>query len=103
MGSDKPDVLSDEEIQVVLQRLPGWSVEDGQLAKEFLFKDFVDSLSFVNRLVPFFEVKDHHPDVHIFYNRVKFTLARHDIGGKITSLDGEVAKHIEHQYSTIKQ
>ncbi|MGE0445468.1 MAG: 4a-hydroxytetrahydrobiopterin dehydratase [Vicinamibacterales bacterium] len=103
MGDQKPAALSGEEIQVVLQRLPGWSVDEGQLAKEFLFKDFVDSLSFVNRLVPFFEVKDHHPDVHIFYNRVKFTLARHDIGGKITALDGEVAKHIEHAYSTIKQ
>ncbi|HTM02523.1 MAG TPA: 4a-hydroxytetrahydrobiopterin dehydratase [Vicinamibacterales bacterium] len=45
-------VLSDEEIQIVLERLPGWSVESGQLTKELLFKDFIDSLSFVNRLVP---------------------------------------------------
>jgi 4a-hydroxytetrahydrobiopterin dehydratase len=104
MGEDNgPAVLSDEEIEIVLQRLPGWSVDAGQLTKEFLFKDFIDSLGFVNRLVPFFEAKDHHPDVHIFYNRLKFDLARHDIGGKITALDGEVAKHIEHQYSTLKQ
>ena len=96
-------VLSEEEIQIVLERLPGWSVDNGQLTKEFLFKDFIDSLSFVNRLVPFFESKDHHPDVHILYNRIRFDLPRHDIGGKITTLDGEVAKHIEHQYSTLKQ
>lgn len=100
---EKPAILSDEEIAIVLQRLPGWSVRDGQLAKEFLFKDFIDSLSFVNRLVPFFESKDHHPDVHILYNRVHFLLSRHDIGGKITALDGEVAKRIEHEYSTLKR
>ena len=103
MSDDKPEPLNGDELEIVLQRLPGWSVENGQLAKEFLFKDFIDSLSFVNRLVPFFELKDHHPDVHIRYNRVTFELSRHDIGGKVTSLDGEVAKRIEHEYSTLKQ
>ena len=55
MSDEKPAVLTDEEIGIVLQRLPGWQLERGQLAKEFLFKDFIDSLSFVNRLVPFFD------------------------------------------------
>src|SRR6187431_1144274 len=103
MGDDKPIALTDDEIQIVLQRLPGWSADGGQLAKEFKFKDFIDSLGFVNRMVPYFESKDHHPDIHVFYNRVKFELSRHDIGGKITALDGEVAKHIEHQYSSMKE
>ena len=102
MADEKPEALTDEELEIVLQRLPGWAIDGGQLAKEFLFKDFIDSLSFVNRLVPYFETKDHHPDVHILYNRIKFELSRHDIGGKVTALDGEVAKHIEHQYSTLK-
>ena len=33
------------------------------------------------RMVPFFELKDHHLDVHIFYNRVMFALFRHHLGG----------------------
>jgi 4a-hydroxytetrahydrobiopterin dehydratase len=103
MADHTPQALTNEELEIVLQRLPGWAVDNGQLAKEFKFKDFIDSMGFVNRLVPYFESKDHHPDVHIFYNRVKFELSRHDIGGKITALDGEVAKHIEHQFSTLKE
>jgi 4a-hydroxytetrahydrobiopterin dehydratase len=104
MADDKPKALTKDELDVLLQSLPGWAVDDrNQLAKEFVFKDFVDSLGFINRLIPFFELKDHHPDVHIFYSRVKFELSRHDIGGKITSLCGEVAKRIEHEYSTIKK
>jgi len=103
MADHTPQALTDDELEIVLQRLPGWAVDNGQLAKEFKFKDFIDSMGFVNRLVPYFESKDHHPDVHIFYNRVKFELSRHDIGGKITALDGEVAKHIEHQFSTLKE
>jgi 4a-hydroxytetrahydrobiopterin dehydratase len=100
---DKPVPLTQEELDVVLQRLPGWTVESNQLVKEFTFKDFIDSMSFINRLVPYFESQDHHPDVHIFYNRVRFELSRHDIGGKITALDGDVAKKIEHEYSTVKR
>lgn len=99
----KPTPLSPDEIETVLQRLPGWAVEeDKRIAKEFEFKDFIESLSFINRLVPFFELKDHHPDVHIFYNRVKFELSRYDIGGKITDRDVEVAKRIEHEYASLK-
>ena len=101
--AEKPQVLSDDELTIVLQRLPGWTVENKQLTKEYLFKDFVDSLAFLNRLLVHFELKDHHPDVHIFYNRVKFELSRHDLGGKITSFDGQIAKTIEHEYSLMKR
>jgi 4a-hydroxytetrahydrobiopterin dehydratase len=100
MADDTPRALTPEELNGVLQQLPGWGVVDGELAKEFRFKDFVESVSFVNRLVPYFESKDHHPDIRISYSRVTFALSRHDIGRKVTALDGEVAKHIEHEYST---
>jgi 4a-hydroxytetrahydrobiopterin dehydratase len=96
---EKPSPLTPDEVAVVLQRLPGWSADDGRLAKDYEFKDFIDSLGFVNRLVPYFEQKDHHPDVHIFYNRIRFELSRYDMGGKITDRDVEVAKLIEHEFA----
>ena len=99
---DKPQPLTPEELKTVLERLPGWSADGNKLRKEFVFKDFVDSLGFVNRQVPYFEEQDHHPDIHIYYNRVVFELTRHDVGGKITALDGEVAKHIDHEYALRK-
>ena len=102
MADDKPPALTTDELDVALQQLPGWGVDNGQLAKQFRFKDFVASVNFVNRLVPYFESKDHHPDIRISYSRVTFELSRHDIGRKITALDGEVAKHIEHEFNTLK-
>ena len=96
---DKPQPLTPEEIETVLQRLPGWRADDNKLRKEFKFKGFVDAIGFIDRLVPYFEGEDHHPDIHVFYNRVVFELSRHDIGGKITALDGEVATRIEQEYA----
>jgi 4a-hydroxytetrahydrobiopterin dehydratase len=98
---NKPTPLTPDELETVLQRLPGWTVEDGRIAKDFEFQDFIESLSFINRLVPYLEQKDHHPDVHIYYNRVRFELSRYDIGGKITDRDIEVAKLIEHEYARV--
>ena len=50
----------------------------------------------------FFELKDHHADVHIFYNGIRFGLSRYDAGGKVTDRDVEVAKKIEHEYAALK-
>jgi 4a-hydroxytetrahydrobiopterin dehydratase len=99
---DKPAPLTQDEIAVLLRRLPGWTVENNELVKEYKFKDFTQSMSFVNRLVPYFESVDHHPDMLIRYSRVRFTLSRHDIGGKITALDGDVAGQIEQEFSVAK-
>lgn len=100
---DKPSPLSQAELDAVLQHLPGWTVENGQLTRQYSFRDFLAALDFVNRLAPVFEAKDHHPDIWISYKRVRFELSRHDIGRKITALDGELAMTIEREYAAAQK
>ncbi len=95
---DKPRVLTDEELQAIMPRLSGWKLADNQLIRTFEFQDFVQSLSFINSLVAYFETVDHHPDVHIAYGEVTFELTRYDLGGRVTDRDVEVAKKISSQY-----
>jgi len=71
----------------------------GKISKEFKFEDFMGSLNFVNKLAPFCEREDHHPDIHIFYSKILFELQRFDIGGKITDKDFAVAQEIERLYN----
>jgi|SRR3989344_7477972 len=97
---NKPNILTKEQIEQALPSLPGWSYAEDKLSKEFEFADFVGSLSFINRLVAYFQEMDHHPDVHIFYSKVKFELQRFDVGGKVTDRDIEVARYIDKTYST---
>src|SRR5262245_32115660 len=99
---EKPQALGETQIQNALSDLPGWAYDDNKISKEFEFKDFVDSLSFINSLATYFETNDHHPDCHILYNKVKFELTRYDIGGKVTDRDIETAKHIERAYEIRK-
>jgi 4a-hydroxytetrahydrobiopterin dehydratase len=94
----KPVILSEEQIQTQIKNLDGWVVLDGKLRKEFSFDDFMGSLNFVVKLAPFFEKNDHHPDMHIFYNKIVFELQRFDVGGKITDKDFITAKKIQKEY-----
>jgi 4a-hydroxytetrahydrobiopterin dehydratase len=93
-----PKILSPRELRVVMPRLSGWTLTHNKLTRTFEFQDFVESLSFVNGLVAYFETVDHHPDVHIAYGEVTFELTRYDVGGKVTDRDIEVAKKISSLY-----
>lgn len=97
---NEPKVLTEEEIRSELMNLPGWTFANEKISKEFQFMDFVGSLSFVNRLVAYFQEMDHHPDVKIMYNKVKLDLQRFDAGGKVTDKDIIVAKKIEETFAT---
>ncbi len=94
----KPVILSEKQIKEQLASFAGWEYKDNKIAKQFEFNDFMDSLNFINKLAPFCEANDHHPDVHIFYSKVLFELQRFDVGGKVTDKDFLVAGEIEWLY-----
>ena len=95
---DKPKVLSKKELSAIMPRLSGWKLAGNKLVRTFEFQDFVQSLSFINGLVAYFETVDHHPDVRIAYGEVTFELTRYDLGGRVTDRDVEVAKKISSVY-----
>lgn len=53
----------------------------GKISKEFRFKDFIGAINFVERVADVAEMEDHHPDIHIYYNKVLLELWTHAIGG----------------------
>jgi 4a-hydroxytetrahydrobiopterin dehydratase len=95
---EKPKVLTARELRTIMPRLAGWKLAHNKLSRTLEFQDFVQSISFVNSLVAYFETVDHHPDVHIAYGEVTFELTRYDVGGKVTDRDVEVAKKISSLY-----
>ena len=70
--------LSRAAAEEVLQRLDeNWQldVEAKSLLREYRFKDFFRTMSFVNALAHIANLEDHHPDLEVGYNycRVRFT------------------------------
>ena len=76
--------LSEGREEELLKEIRGWElVREGthKLRKEFTFKDFKEAMDFVNRVAEIAEQEGHHPNICIFYNKVKLELWTHAIGG----------------------
>ncbi len=92
-----PGKLNDAEIVQQLKNLPGWTIESGQLYRTYQFKNFVEAIEFLNRLVEPSETLNHHPDLAISYNKVTIYLSTHDAGG-LTQQDFDLAQIISQLY-----
>jgi len=75
------DRLTDAETAVLLAALPGWRIENGQLARSFSFADFDETMAFVNALAWIARREDHHPDLAVGYGRCRIAWSTHDVGG----------------------
>lgn len=66
--------LSAEEIQQYLAVLDGWTLMGSHIGKSFEFKNYYQTLAFVNAIAFIIHSEDHHPEMEVGYNRclVKF-------------------------------
>lgn len=73
--------LSPAVAQSMLQELDGWNIEDGQLTKTFRFKNYYETMAFVNASAWISHREDHHPDIVVSYNSCKVNYITHAVGG----------------------
>ena len=89
-------LLSSPEINVKLNKLIDWKLNNQSIEKDFSKKDFKSALAFVNKVGEAAENMDHHPDIFIHSgNKVKFSISTHSEGG-LTDKDFILAEKIEH-------
>jgi 4a-hydroxytetrahydrobiopterin dehydratase len=86
--------FSASELQDALAGLPGWTVANGKLHKEYKFADFIHAFGFMATSALGIEKMNHHPEWFNVYNRVTVDLTTHDAGG-ITSKDVVLAKLLD--------
>ena len=55
----------------MLKQLRGWIVEDGKLVKLYPFKNYYETMAFVNALAWVSHREDHHPDLLVGYNKCR--------------------------------
>ncbi len=75
--------LSEQEINLAIGSLDGWTLVAGREAiqKSFKFANFNQAFAFMTRVALKAEKMDHHPEWFNVYNRVDVTLATHDVNG----------------------
>jgi 4a-hydroxytetrahydrobiopterin dehydratase len=68
------------------------------IEREYKFKNFKESLDFVNEVADLAELRDHHPDILIKYNLVKLSFYTHTAGG-VTQKDMTLAAECDQLFS----
>ncbi len=89
--------LGEGEIKAKLASLPGWSLDQGKLHREFRFATFVEAFAFLTKVALFAEKRDHHPDLVVTWGKVDVSWTTHDAGG-VTQLDVEMAEKSDSVY-----
>jgi 4a-hydroxytetrahydrobiopterin dehydratase len=73
--------LAQAKIDTLLAQVPGWKHEDGAIAKTFSFKNYYETMAFVNGVAWIAHREDHHPDMLVGYNTCRVAYATHSVGG----------------------
>lgn len=83
-------------IKTLLQQLDGWDVINGEkeIARNFSFKNFYDTMAFVNAIAWIANNEGHHPDLEVGYNYCRVRYSTHAVNG-LTENDFICAKKID--------
>jgi 4a-hydroxytetrahydrobiopterin dehydratase len=79
----KATKLDAGQIETLLLEVPGYKADEKRvlISKEYSFKNFYETIAFVNALAYIANQEDHHPDLAVSYNKCKVSFSTHDAGG----------------------
>jgi 4a-hydroxytetrahydrobiopterin dehydratase len=75
----KEKAFTPTQIEEHLRELPGWSFADGKIVKTYAFKNYYETIAFVNVVAAISHATDHHPDLSVHYNRCMVAFNTHDV------------------------
>jgi 4a-hydroxytetrahydrobiopterin dehydratase len=78
-GGTKP--LDETKVKSYLAQLTGWARSNDEIVKVFSFKNYHETMAFVNAVAFIAHQEDHHPELEISYKTCKIRYSTHAIGG----------------------
>lgn len=73
--------LSADAVAKLLKLVKGWTHENGVIVKTYAFKNYYQTMAFVNATAWISHREDHHPDMVVGYNQCRVTYVTHAIKG----------------------
>jgi 4a-hydroxytetrahydrobiopterin dehydratase len=73
--------LTQAKIDECLRQVPGWEYRDGAIGKTFSFRNFFETMAFVNMVAWVAHHEDHHPGMLVAYNSCRVDWNTHSVGG----------------------
>src|SRR6478609_9115103 len=77
--SHQTQALPDDMVTALLGKMAGWALQDGFIAKQYSFKNYYETLAFVNGIAYVIHAEDHHPELIVGYNRCTVKFNTHSV------------------------
>jgi len=79
--------LNQKEAELMLTQAPGWSMNKAltEIERTYTFKNYFETMAFVNALAWIAHREDHHPDIEVGYKTCKVRYSTHAIKGLSTN------------------
>src|SRR5689334_19161511 len=74
--------LDAKQVSQLLAEVSGWVLRGGkEIARAFAFKNYYETMAFVNAVAWIAHTEDHHPDMEVGYNKCTVKYSTHSVGG----------------------
>lgn len=73
--------LDEAAVRAQLGALPGWRLNEGALERSYTFRNYHETIAFVNALAWIVHAEDHHPDLAVSFSRCTARFNTHSVGG----------------------
>ena len=89
-------LLLDEQRKKYLNELSQWnfSSEQQKIFRQFKFKNYIETLEFINAVAKIAQQENHHPNIEFAYNTCSINYTTHSAAG-VTQYDFICAAHID--------
>ncbi|MFZ4529719.1 MAG: 4a-hydroxytetrahydrobiopterin dehydratase [Undibacterium curvum] len=71
--------LADAELSAYFAATPGWSQDGPRIVKTYQFKNYYETLAFINAIAYVIHAEDHHPELVVTYNRCLIRFDTHTV------------------------
>jgi 4a-hydroxytetrahydrobiopterin dehydratase len=75
------NALTTQQIAQRLATLSGWQSHGKEIRRVFSFKNYYETMAFVNAVAYIAHGQDHHPDLEVGYNKCTVRYSSHSVGG----------------------
>ena len=73
--------MSDAAVHDHLAQVSGWHLKEGAIEKTYAFRNYFETIAFVNALAWVCNTEDHHPDLLVSYSRCVVRFNTHSVAG----------------------
>lgn len=73
--------LDDATVERLLAEIPGWTREARAIVRTFQFRNYYETISFVNAIAWMAHRENHHPDLEVHFKTCRVLYTTHAING----------------------